>query len=168
VDPVEAESFARLATASAGDILLFDRPSGGLGAIISLVTRSPYYHVAIFDQDTYTIEARQRGVVRRDLRSKEGGHSWAVIPAPHGYRRAALEWARSQIGDHFDRFDFLVILFDRIFGSPQIHYEPFGKYSCGEFVARAFREAGVVLFPDLQDADVEPADFARLLPRGQR
>jgi hypothetical protein len=105
--------------------------------------------------------------VRRDLRTKEGGHSWTIIPAPKGHGGPALEWARSQIGDRFDRFDFLVIVFDRILGSPQIHYEPFGKYSCGEFVARAFREAGVVLFPDLQDADVEPADFARLLPRGK-
>jgi len=56
-----------------------------------------------------------------------------------------------------------VILIDRVFRPLQIHYEPFGKYSCGEFVARAYREAGVVLFPELQDADVEPADFARSL-----
>ena len=120
--------------------------------------------MAIFEQGTFTIEARQRGVVRRDLRSKEGGHSWTVIPAPQGYGRGALEWARSQIGAKFDRLDFLVIVMDRIFGRLKIHYEPFGKYSCAEFVARAFREAGVELFPGLQDADVEPADFARFLP----
>ena len=135
---------------------------------ISLLTKSPYYHVAIFEHGTDTIEARQRGVVRRDLRSKEGGHTWTVIPAPQGYGGPALEWARSQIGSKFDRLDFLVIIIDRIFGPLKIHYEPFGKYACGEFVARAFREAGVVLFPELQDADVEPADFARFLPPGQR
>jgi len=101
--------------------------------------------------------------VRRDLRSKEGGHTWTVIPGPEGRGEAALAWARTQIGDAFDRFDFLVILLDRIVARLRIHYEPFGKYTCGEFVARAYREAGVVLFPDLQDADVEPADFARLL-----
>jgi hypothetical protein len=86
-----------------------------------------------------------------------------VIPAPEGRGEAALAWARTQTGDQFDRLDFLVILLDRIVGRLKIHYEPFGKYSCGEFVARAFREAGVVLFPDLQDADVEPADFARFV-----
>jgi hypothetical protein len=86
-----------------------------------------------------------------------------VIPAPEGRGEAALAWARTQTGDRFDRLDFLVILLDRIVGRLKIHYEPFGKYSCGEFVARAFREAGVVLFPDLQDADVEPADFARFV-----
>jgi hypothetical protein len=106
--------------------------------------------------------------VRRDLRSKEGGHSWTVIPASQGHSELALAWARSQIGDTFDRLDFLVILIDRIVGVLKIHYEPLGKYSCGEFVARAFREAGVILFPEMQDADVEPADFARLLPAGRR
>jgi uncharacterized protein YycO len=144
---------------------LFSRPRGGFGVIISILTRSPYYHAALFDVDTFTIEARQRGVVRRDLRSKEGGHTWTVVSAPDGCREKALEWALSQIGDKFDRFDFLVILLDRIVGRLHIHYEPFGKYSCAEFVARAFREAGCVLFPDLEDADVEPADFARLLPK---
>ena len=119
--------------------------------------------MALFDRDTFTIEARQRGVVRRDLRSTEGGHTWTVIPAPEGRGEAALAWARTRIGDRFDRLDFLVILLDRIVGRLKLHYEPFGKYTCAEFVARAFREAGVVLFPDLQDADVEPADFARFV-----
>lgn len=58
-----------------------------------------------------------------------------------------------------------MIVLDRIFGRLKIHYEPLGKYSCAEFVARAFREAGVVLFPELRDADVEPADFAQFLPK---
>ena len=91
-----------------------------------------------------------------------------MIPAPQGYGERALDWARSRIGDKFDRLGLLVILIDRVFRPLQIHYEPFGKYSCGEFVARAFREAGVVLFPELQDVDVEPADFARFLPPAAR
>ena len=147
---------------------MFSRPQGGLGFFITVLTRSPYYHVALFDTETFSVEARQRGVVRRDLRSKEGGHTWTVIRAPEGRGEAALAWARTQIGDRFDRLDLLVILLDRVVGRLKIHYEPFGKYSCGEFVARAFREAGVVLFPELQDADVEPADFARFVASGSR
>lgn len=131
---------------------------------ISLLTRSTYYHVAIFDRETFTIEARQRGVVRRDLRAKEGGHTWTVIRAPGGSGPAALAWATSKIGAKFDRLDFLVILLDRILMRLRLHYNPVGKYSCGEFVAKAFAEADVRLFPDLELADVEPADFARLLP----
>ena len=46
----------------------------------------------------------------------------------------------------------------------RIHYEPVGKYSCAEFVAKAYAEAGVTLFPDIPLGDVEPADFARYLP----
>lgn len=136
--------------------------------VISFLTRSPYYHVAIFEQGTDTIEARQRGVVRRDLRTKEGGHVFTVIPAPEGKGQLALDWARAKIGSKFDRLDFLVILIDRLVTRLRLHYHSFGAYSCGEFVAKAFSAAGVRLFPDLNDDDVEPADFARFLPNGQR
>ena len=161
-DPIGVE--AQLAGAKPGDILLFSHPQGGLGAIISLVTRSTYYHVAVFEQDTFSIEARQRGVVRRDLRSKEGGHRFTVIPAPEGKGQPALDWARAKIGSKFDRFDFLIIMIDRVITRVQLHYHGFGAYSCGEFVAKAFTAAGVRLFPALQDDEVEPADFAKLLP----
>lgn len=120
--------------------------------------------MAIFERDTFTIEARQRGVVRRDLRSKEGGHSFTVIPAPEGRGQLALDWAVAKIGSKFDRLDFLVILIDRLFTRMRLHYHGFGAYSCGEFVAKAFSAAGVRLFPGLNDDDVEPADFARFLP----
>lgn len=154
-----------LAAAKPGDILLFDKPKGGLGAIISLVTRSTYYHVAIFEGDTFTIEARQRGVVRRDLRTKEGGHTFTVIPGPEGKGPIALDWARAKIGAKFDRLDFLVIFVDRFVTRLRLHYHGFGAYSCGEFVAKAYTAAGVRLFHDLNDDDVEPADFARFLPK---
>lgn len=155
---------AMLSGAKPGDILLFDKPKGGLGAIISLVTRSTYYHVAIFEGDTFTIEARQRGVVRRDLRTREGGHTFTVIPAPEGKGAVALEWARAKIGSKFDRLDFLVILVDRFVTRLRLHYHGFGAYSCGEFVTKAYTASGVRLFHDLNDDDVEPADFARFLP----
>ena len=135
--------------------------------IISFVSRSTYYHVAIFEGETFTIEARQRGVVRRDLRTKEGGHTFRVIPAPEGRGQLALDWGRAKIGSKFDRLDFLVILVDRFVTRLRLHYHGFGAYSCGEFVAKAFTAAGVRLFPDLEDDDVEPADFARFLPPKQ-
>jgi hypothetical protein len=107
-------------------------------------------------------------VVRRDLRSKEGGHVFTVIPAPEGKGLIALDWARAKIGSKFDRLDFIVILIDRFVTRLRLHYHSFGAYSCGEFVAKAFSAAGVRLFPDLNDDDVEPGDFARFLPTGQR
>jgi uncharacterized protein YycO len=163
-----ADSLSNLAAAKPGDILLFDQPKGGLGAIISLVTRSSYYHVAIFEGETFTIEARQRGVVRRDLRTKEGGHIFTVIPAPDGKGQLALDWACAKIGAKFDRLDFLVILIDRVFTRLRLRYQGVGAYSCGEFVAKAYSAAGVRLFPDLDDDDVEPADFVRFLPPGRK
>jgi hypothetical protein len=103
--------------------------------------------------------------VRRDLRSREGGHSFTVIPAPDGKGQLALDWAVAKIGSKFDRLDFLVILIDRFFTRLRLHYHGFGAYSCAEFVAKAFSAAGVRLFPELNDDDVEPADFARLLTK---
>ncbi len=140
---------AQLASASPGDILLFSQPNGGLGVIISFVTRSSYYHVAIFEGGITTVEARQRGVVRRDLRSAEGGHVFEVIAAPEGKGQLALDWARAKIGSKFDRLDFLVILIDRLVTRIRLHYHSFGAYSCGEFVAKAFSAAGVRLFAEL-------------------
>jgi len=101
--------------------------------------------------------------VRRDLRTREGGHTFTVIPAPEGKGRLALYWARARIGTKFDRLDFLVILIDRVVTRLRLHYHAFGTYSCGEFVAKAYTAAGVRLFPDLEDDDVEPADFTRFL-----
>lgn len=101
--------------------------------------------------------------MRRDLRSTEGGHSFVVIPAPEGKGPLALDWAVAKIGSKFDRLDFLVILLDRVVTRLQLHDHRFGAYSCGEFVTKAFSAAGVRLFPDLNDDDVEPADFARFL-----
>jgi hypothetical protein len=102
--------------------------------------------------------------VRRDLREREGGHTWTVIPAPQGRGAEALAWARTQLGAKFDRLDLLVILLDRIVMRLKIHYEPMGKYSCAEFVVRAYAAAGVTLFPGTSASDAEPADFARYLP----
>jgi uncharacterized protein YycO len=162
--PQAADPVAQLRDARPGDILLFSQPHGGLGAVISVVTRSPYYHVALFEEGTTTVEARQRGVVRRDLRSPEGGHTFTVIPAPEGAGPVALDWARARLGARFDRLDLAVILVDRVVSRLRLHYHPVGTYSCGELVAKAFSAAGVRLFPDLDDDDVEPADYARLLP----
>ena len=45
-----------------GDILLFNRPQGITPRIISWFSRSPFYHVAIADEDLHTVEARPKGV----------------------------------------------------------------------------------------------------------
>lgn len=65
--------------------------------------------MAIFDGGTFTIEARQRGIVRRDLRSNDGGHTFTVIPGREGEGPVALDWVRAKIGSECDRLDFLTI-----------------------------------------------------------
>jgi uncharacterized protein YycO len=148
---------------SPGDILLFRDPRGP-GALVSFVTRSPYYHVAIAASDGQLIEAMPNGVQLTRLDSKEG-ETIIVIPAPS--KSAALvayEWAKSKIGDGYDPTAVLAIALERTFRNLHLNYTIGDRFTCGEFVATAFHEAGHSLFPDLDLEDVVPADFERLLP----
>ncbi len=147
-----------------GDILLFTN-ARGLNRMITWFTRSRFYHAAIYAGDGHVIEARPRGVIDRDLRGPEGAHTYAVIPAPDGAGQAALAWAKSQIGAKYDRFDVVIIVLDRIFRHLHLNYTPNDKYSCGEFVARAFQHAGVTLVPHCQPSETVPGDFEPLLVR---
>jgi hypothetical protein len=101
------------------------------------------------------------------LRSNEGGHEFVVIPPPNAAGPRALDWAKSKLGDGYDNVGLAVLVLERIFMHLHINYRPSGdRFTCAEFVARAFEEAGTPLFPDLKSPEVIPADFARLIPLG--
>ncbi len=144
-----------------GDILLFHHARGE-NLIITAFTRSPFYHVAIYAGDGQVIEARPGGVQKNDLRGREG--IYIVLPAPEGKGKAALAWAQSQIGAGYDNMDILIIILEHIFRQLHLNYTPNDRYTCGEFVATAFDQAGIRLFPDRDLGDVVPGDFGRLLP----
>ncbi len=145
-----------------GDILLFHR-AAGLNRFITWFTRSPYYHVAIYAGNNCVIEARPKGVVRRDLRTREGGHHFVVIADPTGKGREALNWAETKVGEGYDRADVAVIILERVFQHLHINHTPRDKFACGEFVAMAFQEVGAPLFTGRAPADIVPGDFASLL-----
>ena len=149
-----------------GDILLFYNPHGK-ARLISLFTRSPFYHVAIAASDEALIEAVPNGVVQSTLDSKRK-ERFVVISAPATAGRAALEWARTKIGDGYDPRDLIAIALDRIFFHLHLNYARGDRFTCGEFVATAFQKAGQHLIPDVEPEDVVPADFERLLPEGAR
>ena len=147
-----------------GDILLFHRATGE-SRIITWFTHSPYYHAAIYAGDLHVVESRPCGVVCRDLRSREGGHAFQVIPMPENEGCAALAWAKSQIGAKYDNLDVVVIVLEHLFKRLRLNYRPPGnRYSCAEFVGEAFQKAGVTLVPGRAVTELVPADFAALLP----
>src|SRR6476659_7283290 len=80
-----------------GDLLLF---YGGrrLGWWIERATRSPFYHVAFYDDAGYVVDAVPRGVVRRRLDDGTTGKHYIVARALEGRGEAALMWAKEQIG----------------------------------------------------------------------
>jgi uncharacterized protein YycO len=148
---------------SPGDILLFYRPRG-LAQVISLATRSPFYHVAIGVGDETVIEAIPSGVACRNVNPDGRKRFFKTIAPPEGSRAAALAWAQTQIGNGYDSRDLVGLVLDRMLAHVHVNYVAGDGYTCGEFVALAFERAGARLFPDIDAADVVPADFARFLP----
>ena len=148
-----------------GDVLLFAHATGW-NRVIAAFSHSPYYHVAIYQGNFHVVEARPEGIISRDLRDPKEPHFCAILANPGGKGQDALAWAEGQIGGKYDRIDVLVIVLEHVFTHLHINYAPPGKFSCGEFVARAFQEVGIRLFPDKDAADIAPGDFCPLLPPG--
>ncbi len=152
-------------TPKPGDLLLFHN-ARGMNKLITTVTSSPFYHVALYVSPGNALEATLKGVGYRNLRGP--GNSYVVVPAPHGHGREALAWAKTQIGDSYAGLDLVVIVLERFFRFLHFNYTPPGKYSCGEFVEAAYEKAGERLLPDKDLDDVTPGDFARFVPAAER
>jgi uncharacterized protein YycO len=153
--------------AQPGDLLLFTRATG-LNRLITWFTKSPFYHVAIFEGGTSVVEARPRGVVSRDLNGPGGDKNFVVAPAPASRAQAlaALNWAKAQVGDGYDATNVIVLVLDRLFVCWRMGAIPNNRFSCGELVIKAFREAGTDLMPGEEAEDIVPADFTRFLKPG--
>jgi len=154
----------RRPTISAGGMLLFYRPRGP-GVLVSLLTRSPYYHVAIVVDPKHVVEAMPNGVIQSDLQSKRGEHFVFIPPPSKSSGEKAVRWAKGKIGDGYDPKDLVAIVLNRMFGILRLHFVTGDRFTCAEFVATAFKRAGHDLFPSLDPEDVMPRDFARLLRR---
>lgn len=154
-------------TPAVGDIVLFYH-ARGRDRIITLVTRSPFYHVALCCEPHTVVEAVPKGVRRRDLRDADDAQPYAVIEGPAAARQAAVEWALSQVGDGYDSVDLAVIALHRLFRVFRVNYVIGDRYTCGELVASAYERAGHKLFAGIDSEDVVPGDFARLLPEPAR
>ncbi|HKW44274.1 MAG TPA: hypothetical protein VJN22_01370 [Candidatus Eremiobacteraceae bacterium] len=156
-------------TLKRGDILLFYR-ARGINRFITLVTKSPFYHVAISLGGELIVEARPKGVEKNDLRKRRGGEIFTRIPAPGTDDEAdnAARWTISKVGDGYDAAGVVAMVLDRAFVQLHVNKVVGDRYSCGEFVALAYRQAGRDLFPDIEAEDVAPGDFARLLPAGPK
>lgn len=154
-DPAELKS---------GDLLLFF-DARGTNRLITLVTRSPIYHVALAVGGSRIVEARPKGVELNDLRNRIGGEVYTRIPAPGSAEEAdiATRWALARVGEGYDAAGAIAMVLDRAFVHLHVNKTIGDRFTCGEFVALAYREAGRNLFPDIEPEDVEPGDFARLL-----
>ena len=149
-----------------GDILLFFRPARGRDYVIRWVTRSPFYHAALYaggDTPGSVVEARPQGVIHNSLAGRE--NNFLVVPAPEGKGAEALAWAKTQLGAQYDHLDQLTILLEHLFDRWHINYIPHGRYTCAELVATAYAHAGVHIVPGHGLDGLDPGDLAvRLVP----
>ncbi len=148
-----------------GDILLFYN-ARGLNRIITGFTGSPYYHAGIYAGDNTAVEARTPGVQWNALAERSHDFMVAAVPAHAGKR--ALDWAKARVGDGYDTLDIGIVILDRICRKLHFNYTPSSRFTCGEFVARAFEETGHRLLPDVDANETVPGDLARLLPSEER
>jgi len=148
-----------------GSIALFFRPHG-TAWLISLFTKSPFYHVAITLNENELIEALPSGVVRTALAQKRREHFYLIPPPSKEAAQTAIRWAESKIGDGYDPADLIAIACDRIFAHLNIYLAHKDRFTCGEFVATAYEKAGRELVPNAEPEVVVPADFGPLLPQG--
>jgi uncharacterized protein YycO len=148
-----------------GDLLLFF-DARGTNRLITFVTKSPIYHVAISLGGEHIVEARPKGVERNALSTRAGGEVFTLAPAPGTSDEAerATKWALSQVGAAYDAPGAVAMLLDRAFIHLHLNRVIGDRYTCGEFVALAYRHAGRNLFPAIEPEDVEPADFVAFLP----
>jgi hypothetical protein len=144
-----------------GDILLFHH-AHGTELAITLLSRSPFYHVGLYAGDKKAVEARVKGVLCDTIADREG--DYLVIPAPQGRGKEALVWAETKIGAPYDHEDMWLIVVEHMITRLHLNYTQRGKYTCAQFVAEAYKQAGVDLFPDKDVNDLIPGDFAHLIP----
>jgi uncharacterized protein YycO len=160
-----------------GDILLFYRPARDRDYLIRWLTRSAFYHAALYDGPAadgsaagYVLEARPEEVRRNSLAGRE--HNFVVARATEAkpeVAAAALRWAHSQIGARYDRLDQLTILLEHLFTRWHINIVPHGRYTCAELVATAYDQVGVRLVPGHGLDGIDPGDIAeRLVPKSVR
>ena len=100
--------------------------------------------------------------MRRDLR-KGAVRCFRVIPAPLDKGPEALACAEKQVGEDYAFVGVAALVLDDLFTRWNIFYTRPGHWTCGQFVARAFEQAGVRLFPGRDPVTVTPWDFSRLL-----
>lgn len=153
-----------------GDILLFHHPERFRSRLISWFTRSPFYHVGIYAGNGDVIEARIPEVMRRNLYTERDGYRFVVLRGPNQVKAAmALMWARKQLGARYDLWSLAALVASRLTGRPQICQGLCGdRFICGNFVVRAYAEAGVDLFPGRSANEIAPSDFGVLFRNSRR
>jgi len=148
-----------------GDLLLCTSNNHSVkffGWFIALLTRSNYVHIAIVaDNYGMIIEAVQPRV-QQTKNYWISYDTYRVKNILEYQIDMALSYARKQIGDWYDfRALFYLAWLYITWQRNKINEWNFkNRWFCSELVCASFREADIVLCPELLDANVSPQDIA--------
>jgi uncharacterized protein YycO len=151
-----------------GDLLLctWDNPSVNkiLAWFIRLFTKSDYVHIAMMSDDFDTIV---EAVTPRVQQTKNYWKNYAVyrVNCAEYQKDMALKFARNQVGDWYDFRALLYLgwLYLTLQRSKINDWNEENRWFCSELVCTSFREAGVVLCPEIADTNASPQDIASSL-----
>jgi hypothetical protein len=149
-----------------GDILLFSH-ARGVAKLVPWFTKSRYYHCGLYEGGGRVLEARPNGVVRRDI-SRNSKMVFRTIPMPDNEGRAALDWAREQLGCKYDMMDVVFIVLRTYFPHARFPYANRCAFFCSEIPVLGWRHAGLDLFPGKRAQEIIPGDFEQFLPPDAR
>jgi len=142
-----------------GDLVFF-KGKGFVSKVISLLTNSPYTHVAIAVSDTEILEADV--FIKSRIRTLNKEDVYCVMRYEN-LTEQQLNFIKNEcynsIGISYDYFQVFLWSLRLIFKYKKGVVNNANKEYCSELVDRIYYEAGVVLLPNALEGDCTPAQL---------
>ena len=146
------------------DIIIVYNPRSWLHRLISRVTHYKAGHVALYLGDGLIAEANRSGVHVKDWKNYRDG-MLVYLGRCHNMNETREVKIRQYANDSINRpyafAQLAMIFFKNLFNVRHVPDVSKQAVICSEFVARAFKEAGILLCPGIRPEETTPGDIMR-------
>jgi uncharacterized protein YycO len=143
-----------------GDVIFY-KPSGLIGWVISKITKSPYSHVAIA-VDSDTILESNRFITTRLANIEKGKkvyHVYRLNGVTEIQQRDIVEHSMTTLGTKYDYLQILGLFFRYVFRLNYLSFNQHNKFICSENIDYAFLMSNIPR-RDLQNLlDISPQEL---------
>ena len=146
------------------DIIIVYNPKSWLHRLIHGVTHYKAGHVALYLGDGRIIEANSSGVHVKDWKNYRDGMLVYLGRCGNLNEDRELkirQYAADMVNKEYAFAQLAMIFFKNLFGVRHIPDVSKQAVICSEFVARAFKEAGILLCPGIRPEETTPGDIMR-------